>query len=299
MKMNDVYRSIGTTKQNVHQRLNRHLRRQEEKASLEYILRQAREDHPGMGADMMYRLLQLEFVGRDRFRCLYRELGFTIEQKQNFRRTTDSSGVIRFPNLIEDKELTGVNQVWVSDITYYELQGRWYYLTFIMDLYSRKVKGYAVSRRLTTEETTLPALSQAIDETSACWGVILHSDGGGQYYSRRFLELTKDHGIINSMGESVYENAHAERVNGTIKNQYLSHYSPRTYNELMKMLEKAVIMYNTFRPHQALNGLSPLQFEQQLGIYPQKSQLLTKKKAVKKKDYNSNNKPTKTVNSIQ
>jgi transposase InsO family protein len=93
-------------------------------------------------------------------------------------------------------------------------------------------------------------------------GIIFHTDGGGQYYSKAFLELTRYHGISNSMCDSVYENAHAERINGTIKNQYLKGYNPQNYRELVKMTERAVNNYNLIRPHKTLKNLAPSEYEQ-------------------------------------
>jgi len=89
---------------------------------------------------------------------------------------------------------------------------------------------------------------------------IIHSDGGGQYYSKSFLALT--HGrFTNSMGKSAYENPYAERLNRTIKNSYLVYYRPDTFKELQAYLSKAVTMYNDGKPHQSLRGLTPKAFE--------------------------------------
>ena len=130
--------------------------------------------------------------------------------------------------------------------------------------------------------------------------MIFHSDGGGQYYCKEFLELTNHLEISNSMCDSVFENSHAERVNGTIKNNYLKHYNPKNFNQLIKMLAKAVYMYNHQKPHESLNGLTPAKFEEVIGANPQQTELLTKKKVAKKKYYNNiNNESSKTVNSIQ
>ena len=199
-------------------------------------------------------------MGRDRFFAWYRENGFTVMPTKNWRRTTDSSGVIRFDNLIDHIELTHVNQVWVSDITYYEMDTRFYYLTFVMDQYSRKIKGYHVSKSLHTNQTTIPAVKMALKERSHDQTPIIHSDGGGQYYSKSFLELTHKK-LINSMGKSAYENPHAERLNRTIKNSYLSSYKPVNFRELQILLRKAVTMYNEGKPHDGLKGLTPIEFE--------------------------------------
>lgn len=258
--MTAIYQAIGISKQNVHQRLNRNLYQLEERGQLAKIVWQVREDHPSMGAKALYKKIMPRTMGRDRFYSWYRDEGFTIKPRKNWRRTTDSSGVIRFDNLVTQIELTGVNQVWVSDITYFEIGGKFYYLTFVMDQYSRKVKGFHASKGLRTEETTIPALKMAMRCLASGQRPIIHSDGGGQYYSKAFLELTGNQ-LINSMGKSAYENPFAERLNRTIKNNYLAYYGPDSFESLQRQLGRAVTMYNDGKPHQGLNGLTPKEFE--------------------------------------
>lgn len=258
--MNSLYLSIGTTKQNIHQRLNRQLALQEEQAQLLSIIGEIRSDHPRMGARTLYKLVNPERMGRDRFIHFCYEQGLKLSRPKNYRKTTDSTGVIRFPNLIEGIELTGVNQVWVSDITYYQLGDSFHYLTFIMDLFSRRIIGYQASKTLRTVDTTIPALKMALRRLSSSDRPIFHSDGGGQYYSKEFLKLSKGR-LLNSMCKTVYENPHAERVNRTIKNDYLIPYQPHTTEQLKKMLHKAVKMYNEQKPHKSLGSISPVSFE--------------------------------------
>lgn len=263
--MNQIYRLLGISKQNVHQRLNREAESKQEKEQLKIILRQVREDHPDMGCKALYKKIRPQTMGRDKFFEFYGKHGFRIAPKKSFRRTTDSSGVIRFPNLIKDRELTGVNQVWVSDITYYEMNSQFYYLTFIMDQYSRRIIGYSASKTLKTVDTTIPALNMALKRITGCEKEkpIIHSDGGGQYYSKRFLNLTKGF-LRNSMCVNVYENPHAERINGTIKNSYLKGYNPITEQSLKKSLDRAVYMYNYEKPHCAIKHYTPVEYEQKL-----------------------------------
>lgn len=258
--MNKIYRAIGTSKQNVHQRLNRDLAQSEESEQLIHIIGQVREDHPTMGAQALYHKIKPATMGRDRFYNWYRSKGFTILPEKNWRRTTNSSGVIRFKNLVDGIRLNKINQVWVSDITYYEMGDQFFYLTFIMDQYSRKIKGFHASRSLRTEETTLPALRMAMKHLDGSKKPIIHSDGGGQYYSKAFLALTEGR-FINSMGESAYENPYAERLNRTIKNNYLKCYDPDNFEALQKQLARAVEMYNDDKPHKSLRGMTPKQFE--------------------------------------
>jgi len=262
--MNAVFKAVRISKQAFHQRLKRKLLLQEEQEQFIPLIRKVRKDHPGMGAREMYLLIRPSLMGRDRFERYCFEQGFRLEVKYNFIKTTNSLGVTRFENHLIDFKLTGVNQVWVSDITYYRIGEKFYYLTLIMDLYSRYITGFKASDNLLTEHTTLPALQVALQMRKPKAGLILHSDGGGQYYSKAFLALTKKWGIINSMGETVYENPHAERINGTIKNQYLWGYKPTNLAELKRALAKAVKMYNEERPHKALKKLSPKVFESKL-----------------------------------
>jgi transposase InsO family protein len=202
-------------------------------------------------------------MGRDKFEQLCYANGLKLVQKKNFRKTTDSTGVIRFPNLIKQIEVTGVNQVFVSDITYFEINGEFYYISLIMDLFNRELVGYSASDSLRTEQTTLPALQRLVYTrgSSNLQGAVIHSDGGGQYYCKDFLELTGKLKMLNSMTEeSVFENSHAERLNGVIKNNYLYPYGPTDLTTLRKALKKAVKMYNTEKAHRALEGMTPVQY---------------------------------------
>ena len=92
-------------------------------------------------------------------------------------------------------------------------------------------------------------------------GLIFHSDGGGQYYSKDFLKLTKKEKIVNSMGKSCYENAMAESLNGVIKNKYLRHRIISSLRDLTQELDRTVLLYNTDKPHSALQRMTPVAFE--------------------------------------
>lgn len=286
--MNTVYSTVGVSKQAFHQWINRSLVIFEEQQNLLPILRQIRQDHPVMSCRQMYLMLKPETMGRDRFEMFCYAHGYKVERKKIRYKTTDSRGVIYFPNLLLSKnELSSVNQLWVSDITYFEIGKEVYYLTFITDIYNREIVGYNASGSLRTEQTTLPALRMAIKKTKLKKGseLIFHSDGGGQYYCKIFVALTNTYGIRNSMGKTAYENPHAERVNGTIKNNYLVHYQPQNYNELKKMLIKAVKLYNQQKPHQSLNGYTPQAFKELVdkGLLT-KIWVINKKKKVTKKE---------------
>jgi putative transposase len=262
--MNEVYRYCNYPKQAFHQRMDRVLVEQEQHLLLLPIIAELRLEHPGVGARQLYHILKPEGIGRDKFEQLCFSNGYKLSRKRAFTRTTDSTGVIRFPNLTLDVELTQINQAWGSDITYYQVGKTFHYLTFIIDLYSRFIVGYSVSKRLLTSETTMPALQAAIKKRMPAKGLIFHSDGGGQYYCKEFLALTTHYQISNSMCDMAYENPYAERINGTIKNQYLKGYNPQSFPDLIKKTERAVNNYNFIRPHKSLNKQTPAGFEKQV-----------------------------------
>jgi len=264
--MNVLFRSLKMSKQSFHQRLNRELIFLQESEQLLLLVKQIRSDHPKMSSRQMYRLIKPIHLGRDRFEVFCFENGFKVLVKHAYHRTTNSLGVTRFENLLSNSELTGINQVWVSDITYYRIEEKFYYLTFILDLYSRVIVGHSVSSDLFTTSTTIVALQVALKRRKAPKGVIIHSDGGGQYYCKEWLQLTSKHGFKNSMCESVYENPHAERINGIIKNDYLVGYGPQNYVQLLAMTAKAVLKYNSEKPHGSIGNISPYEFEKLLKI---------------------------------
>jgi putative transposase len=238
--------------------------KKEEYGYLVELIDKIREDHPRMGLEKIYGKIKPNVFGRDRFVKKFMELGYGVRKARNYRKTTDSSGVKRFENKIDGIELTGINQCFVCDITYFEMNQRFCYLTFIMDLYNREVVGFSVSKTLRTIDTTLPALLMLVKNrgASSLKGAIFHSDGGGQFYADDFLKLSKVKlGLTPSMGKSCYENPHAERLNGVLKNDYIIPYHPVSFENLIRKTKKAVNMYNYGKPHQALGGMTPMAYK--------------------------------------
>lgn len=264
--LNQLYKAIGISKQAVHKQLKRRVFLHGQELQIIYLVEQIRRDHPDMGLRTLYFKLQPSGIGRDRFEALCKENGLLLQRKPNYKRTTNSFGVKRFDNRIKELIPSDINQIWQSDITYYEISGRFYFLTFIQDAYSKLIVGYSVSKGLTTEETTLAALKMALRNRKGyiLKGLIFHSDGGGQYYDRGFLQLTSQYGIQNSMCEYAWENGMAERLNGVIKNKYLVYKSIQSFEELRKEVDRTVLLYNQDKPHTQLNRNTPFQFESNL-----------------------------------
>ena len=233
-----------------------------------------------MGARILYQKMQVcsecsdwfSKIGRDKVESILLNNGFRVKRSKAYHKTT-IRGYFIFENLIKQLKINKLNQVWVSDITYYFIVEKGkvthYYLTFIMDLFSRHILGYAVSDNLITENTTLPALEMAlntrnISENRQLEGLIFHSDGGGQYADKNFLSLLQSFEITSSMAKQAYENPNSERLNGTIKNDYLLPWDVNSYCQLKLLTPKAVRLYNEEKPHSALKGLTPTEFEQSL-----------------------------------
>lgn len=261
--MNSFYCSINISKQAIHRLIDRRMQHNQECSLILNIVAKVRADHPTLSCRAMYYKINPISMGRDAFEDMCYQYGYKTEQVRSKHRTTDSSGVIRFENLTIGINLTAINQLFSSDITYFEINEKFYYITFVMDCFSRFILGYSVSSRLTTEQTTLPALTQAIKKrgNTIPENIILHSDGGGQYYDKEFLKLTNKYKMRNSMCEFAWENGKAERINGIIKNNYLKHYDIKSFAHLVEKVDLAVSLYNNDRPHKSLKYKTPKHYE--------------------------------------
>jgi putative transposase len=266
--LSSIYTVARISKQYIHKALKVKYKRLETESQLIVIIHQIREDHPTMGVRDLYFKILPESMGRDSFEMFCHANNLMSRHKTFRPKTTHSNGVLRFDNLLIDKQITAINQVWQSDITYFELNGRFYFLTFILDAYSRVILGHSVSDNLSTEMTTLVALKMSIDrrkkQKMALSNLIFHSDGGGQYYAKKFLELTKKYNIQNSMCEYAWENGKAERINGVIKNNYLIHRSIKSCADLVKEVDRSVMLYNSDKPHIELQRIAPMEFEKRI-----------------------------------
>lgn len=223
-----------------------------------------REEHPGCGVEKMYYTLRPDWLGRDKFISIFMELGYRVQTKKNYQRTTVPVHS-KYKNLIQGMMVQDRNIVWQTDITYFLIGDQYYYLVFIIDVYTKVILGYQASDHLRAE-ANLAALRMAINNSNGSldW-LIHHSDKGGQYIDKNYISLLERYGISISMGASAQDNAYAERINGTIKNEYLNYWQPKNLKELKSMLKKAVNHYNNKRIHNELPGkTTPVLFEKSL-----------------------------------
>ena len=221
-----------------------------------------RSEHPGCGVEKMYHTLKPSFIGRDQFISYMMELGYRVQKPKNFIKTTIPAHY-KYPNLIEGSVVTDVNQVWQSDITYIQIGENYHYLVFIIDVYSRRIIGYQASDHLRAS-ANVKALQMAykLRSKKRFENLIHHSDRGSQYISAKYTKMLVEHGIKISMGSQAIDNPYAERVNGTIKNEFLKYWNIKSLNDLKSKLKKAVDYYNNERMHNSLpQGKTPVQFE--------------------------------------
>lgn len=197
---------------------------------------------------------------------LMREEALVVRKKKYKPITTNSNhGMVKCPNLIRDLKLRSMNRVWVSDITYIGLQGEFVYLAVIMDLFSRRCIGWALSRNADSE-LTLRALNMAValrgEENIG--GCIHHSDQGVQYAAAAYTDRLKRIGMRPSMGEkgNSYENSHAESFIKTIKSEEVNMNEYETIEDVYCNIERFIEeLYNNKRLHSSIGYKPPVEFE--------------------------------------
>lgn len=259
--MKDVYTLAGISRQAYHQQQQRDMLFQERLSVLLIEVDLLREDHPGCGVEKMYDTLLPDWLGRDRFVDIIMGMGYRIRHLPNYIRTTYSS-CYKYQNLIEGLLLWDKNQLWQSDITYFKVGKNYCYIVLITDVYTRQILGFQASDHMRAEANML-ALKMAIKTSgSSIRGLIHHSDRGSQYGEKEYTKLLIDSGSHISMGLIATDNAYAERVNGTIKNEYLNYWIINDLTTLKRKLTKAVNHYNNKRIHRSLpNRNTPNGFE--------------------------------------
>jgi transposase InsO family protein len=193
-----------------------------------------------------------------------REDNLLCLRERKFVATTDSSHQLPvYPNLKRTLEVTGLDRLWVADITYIRLQDEFVYLAVILDAYSRRVIGWALDRTM-EDKLTISALEMALGQRPVKPGLVHHSDRGVQYASRNYTGLLKEHGIQISMSRksSPWDNAACESFMKTLKWEEVHRVEYRDLadarSRISGFLEK---VYNQRRLHSALDYMSPAEFE--------------------------------------
>ena len=234
---------------------------------MQYI-KDVRKLDPGIGGPKLWYMYKTEFgcdypIGRDRFCRIIDENNLKVRLRVRKPRTTDSThGLPTYPNLIKDFVPSEANQLWVSDITYMVIMDdashyHFCYVSLVLDAYTEEIVGWSVGPTL---DTTYPmeALRMALKRIEGQKvNLIHHSDRGCQYASREYVDVLRRHGIQVSMTESgdPKDNAQAERINNTMKNELLKDKVFSSLGEVIAAVALAVDFYNNRRPHMSI-GMS-------------------------------------------
>ena len=206
-------------------------------------------------------------VNRKRVERLMKEDNLLAVQAKAFVRTTNSQHQLEvYLNLASRLKLTGINQLWVADITYIRLQGEFVYLAVLLDAFSRKVVGWELDRTLSCQ-LTKTALQRAITQRQPAPGLVHHSDRGVQYAAQEYINLLQQHQLIPSMSRPAnpYDNASCESFMKTLKREEIYANDYRNLEHLRQNLEEFIERYyNRVRLHSALGYQPPEEFEQSL-----------------------------------
>ena len=267
--MKQLYESVSISKQAHLSFIDRQTEKEQDDMIVLKAIAGLRIMHPQMGAKKMYWLLRPESIGRDKFIALAVANGYGVQQTKNYQITTQNSRIYKYKNLVNGLVLFDINNLWVSDITYFRLGDTFYYLTFIEDVYSRRILG-SIAYPTLQARANLYALNMALSirNITSFADLIHHSDRGVQYTSNEYVNALESRSIKISMCDSVYENTHIERVNGIIKNEYLQHWTINDFLTLKQKLKLAVFLYNSERPHWCLDKMTPCQYENYIKELP-------------------------------
>lgn len=230
-------------------------------------------EFPGYGYRRVTAALQREewAVNHKRVLRIMREESLLCQLKRHWMTTTDSHHALtRYPNLAKDLVLCGVNQLWIADITYVRLPRGFAYLAALLDAFSRKVIGWALSRWIDAA-LTLQALERALTTREIRSGLVHHSDQGVQYAAMAYVERLHQHGIAVSMSATgnPYENAKAESFFKTLKREEVHLKEYHSFADAEANLARFIdAVYNAKRLHSALDYRPPDEFEALLAGAP-------------------------------
>lgn len=258
---------FGFSRQAYYQHTHRLITGEEADKQVLDLVEQVRADHPRIGGKKLYDLIKAGMLergikmGRDALFDLLAANRLLIRKRKRKMITTFSRHRFRkYPNLIKNLTILRPNQVWVADITYWLTEVGYLYISLITDAYSRRIMGFAVADNLEAVHCCR-ALKMALKLITKRMGshLIHHSDRGIQYCCDEYTQVIDSYHIRISMTENSdpLENSIAERVNGILKQEYLSHQPVRSLEEAYTLVENGVFLYNYKRPHLSCDMLCP------------------------------------------
>lgn len=203
-------------------------------------------------------------VGRYRTQTLMRKLGLKVQQRLKYKATTKRkhSDAVADNLLNQNFKPVAINDIWAGDITYLRTDEGWLYLAVVMDLYSRRIVGWSIDKRM-TKALVSRAMIQAINLRQPRQGLVFHSDRGSQYTSQHYRKLLAGYGIRASMGDvgACWDNAVVERFFGSLKHDWVLKVAQPTREHMMEDVAEYIRYYNNDRLHTANGSVSPVNYE--------------------------------------
>jgi len=243
-----------------------HLKHRDDKdEKLRRQIERIHEEFPGYGYRRVARELKRRGVrvNEKRIRRVMKKFGLRPITWRTFVYTTDSRHRLPvYPNFLKNRQLRAINEAWAADITYIRIRSSFVYLAAILDLYSRRIVGWAISQRIDTE-LCVTALRMAL-ETRNARGCIHHSDRGVQYASAAYVDLLRQHGLRISMSAkgNPYDNAFIESFYKTLKYEEVHLWNYETYEDVIERLPFFLEeVYNRKRLHSSIGYVPPTEFE--------------------------------------
>lgn len=271
MSLHTLCKLFGYSRQAYYKRLKVNAKKNIEVDVVLQMIRSYRKDMPRIGGYKLHDLINKSGypISRANIFTIMRDNQLLIRRKGRTVITTNSKHWMKkFPNLIRGFNFDRPGQLWVSDITFIPIAGKYGFLSLITDVYTHQIVGHALHPTLATQGPLL-ALKMAINNVPAQkrQGLIHHSDRGSQYCSYDYVKTLKDNGIKISMTENgdPYENAVAERVNGILKDEWLNLEKFRTFKQAQERIAQVIHIYNTMRPHASCDMLTPEQASLRVG----------------------------------
>jgi transposase InsO family protein len=257
-----------------------------DRAVRDYNDAQLRDDIENIQADFPcagYRTIQTYLYRRKgrwyngkKIRRVMGQYGLQARVRKAFVRTTDSThGLPVYPNMIAGMEFTGINQLWVSDITYIRIATGFVYLAVIMDVFSRRIVGWAISKSL-DRRFTIEALKMAIEQRKPRAGIIHHSDKGVQYACIDYIDMLNQNQFKISMSRSgnPYDNAFAESFMKTLKKEEVYLWEYESFIDVAERIPFFIEeVYNRKRIHSGIKYLPPVEFETILADKKQRKEI--------------------------
>jgi|TARA_B100000315_G_scaffold234055_1_gene247744 putative transposase len=228
-----------------------------------------RQSRDSLGSrEMMKKLREEGFrIGRYKVRHLMAKLNLIVKQRVAYKVTTrrNDNDAVADNLLNQNFNPVATNQVWAGDITYLKTGEGWMYLAIVMDLYSRRIVGWAISKRMTTG-LICQAMIMAYNLRQPPRGLVFHSDRGSQYTSKRYRRLLKSYGVRSSMGDvgACWDNAVVERFFGSLKHDWIFKIAQPTREHMRNDVAAYMRYYNLVRLHSANGDQSPINYEQSL-----------------------------------